>query len=177
LEWLDLTLTDGRNLADVSDDFGPGDEFAGLRFASMSEVTTLFQNLGLTLGFIPTDPAVATATSFLGDTYEGIVGRFGFAGLFYTPPDSSTIGQGSAFDRTLAFDSPGTSLIQIQLTPGSQPDDGANGVLGVYLVRETGATAVAPEPLSLLVWSLLWVAGVVITGRRLRPPHASARAG
>lgn len=50
LEWLDLTETVGRSYLDVSNQFDVGEEFAGWRYATESEVQVLWQNFGLTTG-------------------------------------------------------------------------------------------------------------------------------
>lgn len=49
-EWLDLTLSTNRSIADVSAQLGAGGEFEGFRFASQGEVITFIQNAGLSIG-------------------------------------------------------------------------------------------------------------------------------
>lgn len=50
-QWLDVTLSINRSVADVSAQFGPGGDFEGFRFATKAEVTAFFQSAGLPIGF------------------------------------------------------------------------------------------------------------------------------
>ncbi|MFC1772609.1 VPLPA-CTERM sorting domain-containing protein [Pseudomonadota bacterium] len=46
LEWLDLTVTANRSYDDVSNKLGPGEEFDGWRYASLTEISNLLNSSG-----------------------------------------------------------------------------------------------------------------------------------
>jgi hypothetical protein len=46
LEWLDLSYTTDRSYNDIVRQLGPGGEFEGFRYASIAEITGLWDNLG-----------------------------------------------------------------------------------------------------------------------------------
>jgi len=81
LDWLDLTQTTNRSYDDVSGAFGSGEEFDGYRYASPSEVATLWGNLGSHFGdgeqygssvfSSPAYPAFTNAASIIGLTLPG----------------------------------------------------------------------------------------------------------
>ena len=50
-QWLDVTLSQNRTIAEVSAQFGVGGDFEGFRYATRDEVITFFQNAGLTGAF------------------------------------------------------------------------------------------------------------------------------
>lgn len=47
LNWLDLSLTEGYSYVYVDEQLAPGGKFYGYRFATIKEVTTLFQHAGI----------------------------------------------------------------------------------------------------------------------------------
>lgn len=79
LEWLKLTETAGLSYAQVSTQFGAGGSFAGLRFATNTEVLALFGDyfgISLAAGMfreVPAylDPGVRLASETLGDGVSG----------------------------------------------------------------------------------------------------------
>lgn len=60
LRWLNVSLSANRTYNDVTGQFGVGGDFAGFRYASPSEVVSLFDVFGLGSG-----PATATHTQFM----------------------------------------------------------------------------------------------------------------
>ncbi|HEX7036351.1 MAG TPA: hypothetical protein VF210_11280 [Pseudomonadales bacterium] len=46
LEWLDWSYTINLSHADVASNFAPGGEFEGFRYATLSELVTLYTNVG-----------------------------------------------------------------------------------------------------------------------------------
>lgn len=79
LEWLKLTETAGLSYAQVSGQLGTGGSFAGLRFATNTEVLALFGDyFGISLAagmprevFAYLDPGVRLASETLGDGVSG----------------------------------------------------------------------------------------------------------
>ena len=78
LEWLDLTLSVGRNYADVSSQFGVGGDFASWRYATVAEITEFFTNAGGTAPytFLHSQGVNATWVTLLQD-YWGVTNTFG----------------------------------------------------------------------------------------------------
>ncbi len=76
LDWLDLSETTGRSAYDISNSLGEGQEFEGWRFATSTEVSTLWANLGLSYNldfpyYFSSYSTFKTAVNLLGNTYEG----------------------------------------------------------------------------------------------------------
>jgi hypothetical protein len=86
LQWLDVNLTLNRSITDISSKFGAGQEFAGLRYATQSEIHTLFIDGGLSaeplhLTADPSDMSALTSLiALLGQTYA-VSDQFGTDGL------------------------------------------------------------------------------------------------
>ncbi|MGY9003690.1 MAG: PEP-CTERM sorting domain-containing protein [Rhodospirillales bacterium] len=77
LDWLDLTITNGRSYADVFSKLGVGEEFEGWRYATGFELADLFESAGATMfrpgvgpstpeGDLSNFPAGSTCPSFPG---------------------------------------------------------------------------------------------------------------
>lgn len=64
LEWLDWAHTNNRSYSDVASRFGAGQEFEGFRYATRSELLTLYTNAGLTFPSFGTPSNVAPAQAF-----------------------------------------------------------------------------------------------------------------
>lgn len=87
LEFLDLTLTQGRSVDDITSQLSPGGEFHGFRYATTSEVATLVNNYGFSPGAIGGYPV--SATGDLGvDQLSGLVALLGITHVS-TSPDSN----------------------------------------------------------------------------------------
>lgn len=72
LDWLDLTETNDMSYNYVSGQLGSGGQFEGFRYATPAEVVDLWANWSIDLSTIQSpivgaDPAVITATSYLGN--------------------------------------------------------------------------------------------------------------
>ena len=76
LEWLDLTLSTNRSYNDVSSQLGVGGDYAGFRYATAAELTTLFYtSAGITPGYqSPREIEVEQLQDLLGRT---LVQNFG----------------------------------------------------------------------------------------------------
>lgn len=88
LEWLDITLTINRSYTEIKNELGIGGEYEGFRYASQSEVETLWANAGIfdysntyvpenfepIKGLIPLFGATASSdiTAFTIGIYEGL---------------------------------------------------------------------------------------------------------
>ena len=51
LAWLDLTITQWVPYNHIASRFGPGEEFAGYRYATTSELTNFWRNAGVNVDF------------------------------------------------------------------------------------------------------------------------------
>lgn len=79
LDFLDLTLSQGRSFNDVSGEFGIGGDFEGFRYATIDEFIQLANNFGVNPPFVPGNAAnidtdIAELVDFLGVT--GSIGPF-----------------------------------------------------------------------------------------------------
>lgn len=96
--WLDLSETQGRSYADVSNQLGMGGEFEGWRYATYYEVYQLWRNLGLSdfvlnngiaLSDTVTYAVFKNAVSLLGNTrqpngrFPGDIGSIGITASIY----------------------------------------------------------------------------------------------
>jgi hypothetical protein len=76
LKWLDLTETYGLTYEYVSAQLGSGGQFEGFRYATNTEVQSLWSNFGIDLSagaatsISGQDPNVETAAGFLGNTWN-----------------------------------------------------------------------------------------------------------
>lgn len=80
LEWLDLTITLGSSFIDTSTQVATGGSLEGFRYATTSEVLTLWSNFEFSPGSGGgNNPGITDAVSFLGTTISGgsaVVGFF-----------------------------------------------------------------------------------------------------
>lgn len=79
LDFLDLTLSQGRSFNDVSSEFGVGGDFEGFRYATIDEYIQLANNFGVNPPFVPGNAAnidtdIGELVEFLGVT--GSIGPF-----------------------------------------------------------------------------------------------------
>jgi hypothetical protein len=149
LQWLGLDETAGLSYNFVASQLGTGDEFAGFRFATESQVDTLFADAGIpdvNAGFEGTSANVPGVTSLLGlwnadiaGSYEADSGPFGY---FYT----AGVGTGLLWIPGAEYGDPGTA----EATSG--PDrlslggdgDSTSVYLGSALIRD-GTTSTIPD--------------------------------
>lgn len=157
LDWLDLTETNNMSYNTVVTQLGMGKQFDGFRYATAAEVVTLWSRFGIDLeasaprtiyNFI--DPAVATATIYLGNTAHeysstsyphGAIGMI--ADLYFGNPYNM-----GAFTTSLGYTKYRTAF-STYLSPDYQ---GAE--LGSYLVRP------AAVPIFGVVW--LFSSGILV---------------
>ena len=100
LNWLDLTMTSGRSYVDIASELGNGGEFEGWRYASRTEVQTLWQNFGVSDGtntaLLVTDAQYAnfvTAAVTLGNTFNLAYPQYYDYGVQgYTGTETSLLG-------------------------------------------------------------------------------------
>ncbi len=64
LEWLDWAHTNNRSYSDVASKFGAGQEFEGFRYATRSELLTLYTDAGLSFPTMGAASNVAPAQAF-----------------------------------------------------------------------------------------------------------------
>lgn len=92
LDWLDLTETNGRSYTDISSKLGAGQEFDGWHYATIDEVETLWENMGISHHNLYSEilktyyiqyPAFIQATTLLGNTYKEYrpIYDYGVAGI------------------------------------------------------------------------------------------------
>ncbi len=163
LEWLDLTQTDSQSYDDVSAQFEPGGEYAGLRYASSAEAYTFFLDAG-----IPADVINGGNDYLNGQAYGTIAALQDLVG--YTEADwsigitSDVTDLGPPFPGptrvvaelyTQSFNgrdaAPYTDLANIDVSPADGEKDLGNGS---WLVRQVGTTTpptTVPEPPAALI--------------------------
>ena len=136
-QWLDVTQSVNRSIADVSTHFGPGGDFAGFRFATKDEVTAFFQNAGLSIGFnFPTAPyrvftglVGLTENGTLSQRTVGWVSTQAAPGQYFAPDVGLFGGQGFAnpnnccATETLAVASAGSFLVRTPVRPATPAID------------------------------------------------------
>lgn len=152
LDWLDLTLSQGRSHAEIIGEFEAGGRYEGFRYANSSELGTLFySSLDLTGFETPAERDLLEAISMFGMTAAG--GSFSEAmGSFYSDDLISTRGEARLFHR---FDFT-TATIE-PLTSGEGPTAG-----GHWLVRPIPV----PEPHSVFPVVLFGGLTVLLSQRR-----------
>lgn len=157
LEWLDLTYTSGQSYNDVLSQVGVAGAFAGFRYATVDDVTTLFEDAG-----IPDVGGISSGNYVPVNNLLGQVGRLVSLA-------------GGAWSHAITGTSAGTDLqyySNLQLTVGAPPfrgiaqpqagtiaTDSAFSDSGSWLVRTV------PEPSTLL----LLAPGLLLVARRKRP--------
>lgn len=156
LEWLDFTATLGRSMDEVTAGMGPGGEFAGYRYATAAEVTTLYADAGIFAAQTPDEKFYAV--------YD-LLGYMGYVPYPYSQGDSRLVfamtGTGpNQFNQYVfsylwakVIDSP---YIYGYYNIGYMVDDWTvvpsthSPVLASFLVRDD-APALTPEPSTLLL--------------------------
>lgn len=155
LEWLDLTITAGASFDDVSAQLGTGGTYEGFRYASMSEVSTLYLNAGFTdtdaiyrasdlgaaqllLGLMGT-----LDSNSRGDIAQGIVSDNDDIGGFRRQVASSFGFEKPPFQNPAAGFALGEAGIARGLSPTANPAQGRY-FTGSFLVR--GGAAPVPAP-------------------------------
>jgi hypothetical protein len=174
LEWLDVPLTLGLSINQVTAQLGPGDTYAGFRYASSSEIGMLFTDAGLTLGFTTNPIYVPPA--------QALLSLLGQTGSQPTPGGPAVFAQGWDSDTTGGYNN--IDVLQIQpvgppgnpvcapagcvytLIPGLSlpPADGSHAFdnTGSFLVR---SVAPIPEPTTLAMLGI-GLAGLAASRRR-----------
>ncbi len=178
LEWLDLDVSVGRSFADLSgadgtDEFAPGGDFEGFRYATRLELTgatgaaqadSLYKSLGIPpSGFTsPSGYALARALITVAGCF-GSCAEYGYSNGTLLDDDGVTPGQasmeaflfGTNYGQSVPFGSP-------SLFP---PNDAFALLSGNWLVRD-----IAAVPLPAPAW-LLFASCALLT-RRVRPARA-----
>tara|TARA_R110002095_G_scaffold118186_1_gene103023 strand:+ start:283 stop:963 length:681 start_codon:yes stop_codon:yes gene_type:complete len=165
LDWLDLTLTQAQSFNDVTDQFDPGELYAGFRHATLAEIETFWTNAGVSL------PAVFPALVNLGPVRDLLA----LLGQTFVDASGNVLGcgvHGSGFTANSSGTFHNTGCIVATLSGGQAipgydvQNDAERGreLTGHWLVRATPVeTNVIPEPSTAY---LLCVAGVIVLTRK-----------
>jgi hypothetical protein len=159
LQWLDITVTEGRTYGDMigtdgSDEFGPGGDFEGFRYATFLELTgwtggpqgeSPFKHFGFTSEFasIGGYPPVRDYMSYFGCLANCVT--YGFVTGLYIVNDTPPIT--TRWSITQAFPSGGWNYGRLDayytFVPTSWPTNGSSMAYGHYIVRlpEPGAAS------------------------------------
>ena len=152
LQWLDINITEGRTYGDMigtdgTDEFAPGGDFEGFRYATFLELTgwtggpqgdSPFKHLGFTSEFasIGGYPLVRDYMSYFGCLANCVT--YGFvSGLYIDPPATPEWAIVQAFPST-GFNY-GRLDAYYPFVPTSWPTNGSSMAYGHYIVR-------LPEP-------------------------------
>jgi hypothetical protein len=143
LDWLDVSLSQGRSFLDVTNELGAGGDFAGFRHASIAEFQTLVLNAGIgnTNSVVTGDLSAFTNLINLVGTTEIQNGYPQTLGFLEEPRDFDTRVNGELdffFQGSVPAYSATTTVLR------SQSVDFNN--VGHWLVRPS----VVPEPLTIL---------------------------
>ncbi|NNL66313.1 MAG: hypothetical protein HKP30_08730 [Myxococcales bacterium] len=170
LEWLDLTLTRDQSYDAVAAGFGGYVTTEGFRFATSSEVQTLYENAGISFfdavfrpGEVPAHVLVIELLGFTGSSEDSFVTQ-GFADFdVFDPVTAVTAGVGVnlAVPRDLSSAFEAAAVIQGGLFPTILKSE-SDALTGAFLVRP----AMLPEPGAALLVAAGGAAGLF--GRRLR---------
>lgn len=167
LYWLDLTITQGLSIQVVSTNLQPGGLFAGYRFATSSELLTLFAHAGFgpgqfsnTTSTAPPYSSVSALLNLVGVTYapfapgtgDGLRATYGN----YAPQAEPNVGR--AF---IATSSPGVGVYnsQVDLTPVQTGFNTPQTEVGSWLVSSVPEASTGLQLAAGLV-VLLAVAGL-----------------
>lgn len=153
LRWLDLDLTDGRSVEDISSQLGEGGEFEGFRYATVEEVEQLWINAGIqdiVMGAIPPTGDDFTAANLdpvnalidlLGDTVETPLLRLSEGFTATAPPGDPSLRIVGELNVCVAVQfclgrgiTPNTALAS--LGPNRDGTDEELVLVGHYLVTE-----------------------------------------
>ena len=144
LEWLDLTITLGSSFIDTSTQIASGGSLEGFRYATTSEVLTLWSNFGFSPGsgggF---NPGITDAVSFLGNTSTGVYSATGFFDDSDSGTDVSHVGWARAFNH------PTWGSWQADCFIDNHTRSIPKSESGSYLVRSV------PEPSSFSLFAML----------------------
>ena len=149
LDWLDLTLTQNRTLADVLGQLGDGGQFSGFRHATSTEVFQLFTDAGIPFietAFATTTPSATNVPSVphlmlkLGITGGNSVAVFSSGYLADGPAPS-------IYYTAFLANSPGFGTASAS-TLGSAGGGQAISSVGHALVRPTSPAAIAASLVS-----------------------------
>ncbi len=164
LEWLDWTASTNISFQDMNLQFGVGGDFEGFRHASMYEVKTLFDNMGLSTENFPSQSLVfgselaTNALGFLGTTSPNETGTFAITSDIFEIPTNP-------FDFQRVVGVQGFVLTSATYGNRSSATLFGNSQHGHALVRLTAV----PEPTSLLMVGI-GVATLVCRRRRTLVP-------
>ena len=174
LEFLDLTESTNRSVADVSSQFGAGGDYEGFRYATSEEVVNLINEIGwsgspalVSTGFntsLQTFDANTEATDIL----DLLGGTFSNADIKAAANGLTSDMQGSDFHIAFVIDDFQNNF---DFAGIGSSDGTANSAIGSFLVRAQGSSpppgggGVVPEPSSFAMFAL---AGVGLVGARRR---------
>lgn len=166
LEFLDLTFSTNRSADDVRTHFGVGGDFEGFRYATQVEVMNLINNFGFSPIF--TETADGTYAGDTGtDQLSGLVSILGLTldhSVFRQAWGITGTYLGNGHDRVVVLQDriDHSSNGDDQIVNLAQRRDLFNSMTGSFLVRE----AVVPEPMSIIVWTLMGLGAIGILIRR-----------
>lgn len=196
LDWLDVTASVNRSYNDVFGQLSPGGEFAGWRYATITE----FNNLLVSWTGIPANAINRTITTGTTPSVDGLVILFGstldarWTSIFGQTWDRwQGVAEGEGFDFTLGILSDPLSKFADQQTVGSIWDNDFSGIdfynanhrqvfnnaihgdIGSFLVRtstnmdnsQTGNTTKVDEP-GILALLALGLGGIMAVRRTQR---------
>ena len=175
LEWLDVTASLQRNYSDVHAQLGAGGNFSGFRYATLSEMESLFQNAGITPGdgaFVDVGQVaqVEQFVAFFGRTWfaeDGFPGP-GVRGIYGQADGDEAHFMADAGINTSNNTTASFIGGQCVFECASFPDARTNPAIGSFLVRE--AASVVPIPAT--GWLLL--SGLVGLSRSAKKRRSGA---
>lgn len=172
LEWLNLRFSLNLTAPEVISEFGPGQQFAGFRYATLDEYTSLFSEVFNTCLLCDLDLATTEnfANLFGPTSFSTILGQSlpeldGLFGAVIGPP-----GPSSVYNATYSYDlvAPDTLVgMQDYEFLGITYDCSIVGC-GSFLVR-TAPTPTIPEPASLSLFGLGLIGLAIVMWRRAKP--------
>ncbi len=152
LEWLDLTESTNRSYNSVIGEFGAGGDFAGFRYADVTELTLLFSQAGfaasaLNTGNLSGNKTIAQAlVNLLGVTGTSNAGtRFTSKGLVVNPAFTNPALSGAFVDYSTQFNTGAIS------TGNGGTENDSSTTFGSWLVR---SSATVPEPTTFVLLGL-----------------------
>ncbi len=82
-EWLDITVTKTMSFDDVTNELSSGGRFAGFRYATASDLISLWESVGIQLGTIPNPPP---------SNREKVLALLSFTGVLWSYSQNTQIG-------------------------------------------------------------------------------------
>jgi hypothetical protein len=169
LEWLDLNLSTGLSINQVTGRLGAGQQFDGFRYATNAEITTLFLSGGITAPLWYSQDALDLANTLdlinlLGITYSDNGNYIVTEG--WEADTNGFAGSGWAYAAYLSLQTQNYTGAACQpagcasaLAAGfaTSLPDGANQQLsgvGSFLVRDTSSAVPEPDGLALMITGL-----------------------